>query len=426
MHSDGIKVTTDYIHTSGSPLKVVTSTPYRRDDPPPANPPADSTLEWTCTQFDRLGRPTAIGVFRGAPAPADCEMASASRTGLTRIAYIADQTTITDPAGTKRVEFRDALGRLVQVTEDPGADPKLNYVTTYNYDPLNNLRAVFQYGSYAAPGPSGPPVQPVQSRSFAYSSLSRLRSATNPESGTISYTYDDAGNLKTRTDARSVSATYVYDDLQRPKTVTYSDTTPNVTYAYHTSAGTLDTANIGRLKSITSTSAIALYSSYDTLGRVTSMSQTIAGHPGTFTFANAYYLNDALKSQTYPSGRTVVYDVDDAGRVKRVSAGTRTYANMPSAAADAYAADGRLRQMILGNGLWETRDYDRLETPQGQPRRLTTRFKLGHAGRNDHVAWRHRAGGVGLPLLTRTAEQRQPDRPYDHAVGDDLDPDVRV
>ena len=50
--------------------------------------------------------------------------------GLTGIAYIADQTTITDPAGKKRVEFRDALGRLTQVTEDPGDDLKLNYVTT--------------------------------------------------------------------------------------------------------------------------------------------------------------------------------------------------------------------------------------------------------------------------------------------------------
>ena len=47
--SDGIEVTTDYIHTSGAPLKVVTSAPYR--------PPADATLEWTCTQFDRLARP---------------------------------------------------------------------------------------------------------------------------------------------------------------------------------------------------------------------------------------------------------------------------------------------------------------------------------------------------------------------------------
>ena len=49
---------------------------------------------------------------------------------------------------------------------------------------------------------------------------------------------------------------------------------------------------------------------------------------------------------------------------------------MPATAGHAYAPDGRLQQMKLGNNLWETRDYDRLETPQGQPRRLTTRFKL--------------------------------------------------
>ena len=378
--SNGIKVTTHYIHTSGAPLKVVTSTPYRTT--------ADSTLERTCTQYDRRGRPTAIGVFRGSTPPSSCA-ATANRTGQTGIEYIGNQTTITDPAGKKRVEFRDALGRLVQVTEDPGADPKLNYVTTYNYDPLNNLTAVFQYGSYVAPGPSGPPLQPVQSRSFAYSSLSRLRSATNPESGTTHYCYDDAGNLKTRTDARVVlpsnayaaghlicpataaraTAIYAYDDLQRLKTVSYSDTTPDVAYVYHTSAGTSGTANIGRLKSITTTSAIALYSSYDTLGRVTSQSQTIAGHPDTFTFANAYYLNGAPKTQTYPSGRTVSYGVDDAGRVTTVAAGTRTYADMTATVGHAYAPDGRLQQMKLGNNLWETRDY---RTPG-----TTTRFLLG-------------------------------------------------
>ena len=152
--TDGIRVTTDYIHTSGAPLKVVTSTPYRRDDPP-----ADSTLEWTCTQFDRLGRPVQVAVFKGSTPPSSCA-ATANRTGRTGIAYIADQTTITDPAGKKRVEFRDALGRLVQVTEDPGADPKLNYVTTYNYDPLDNLTRVYQHGHYVTPRARRPSPRP--------------------------------------------------------------------------------------------------------------------------------------------------------------------------------------------------------------------------------------------------------------------------
>ena len=386
--SDGIKVTTDYSHTSGSPLMVVTSMPYR--------PPADATLEWTCTQFDRLGRPTAIGVFRGAAAPADCETDTDTRTGLTRIAYIADQTTITDPADKKRVEFRDALGRLVQVTEDPGADPKLNYVTTYNYDPLDNLTRVYQHGHYVTP-PGEAPVQPppMQSRSFEYSSLSRLRSATNPESGTTSYTYHPAGNLETRTDARGVLAEYGYDALQRLETTEYTippdptpetpndwpAPTPDVTYVYYPSGA----PNAGRLKSITSTvdtsdvDTVTVATStyrYDELGRILSQDQTIAGHPDTFTFTNTYYKNDALESQIYPSGRRVDYTVDDAGRVKTVSDGTTTYADMPASAGHAYAPDGRLQQMKLGNNLWETRDYDRLETPQGQPRRLTTRFKL--------------------------------------------------
>ena len=136
------------------------------------------------------------------------------------------------------------------MTEDPGADPKLNYVTSYNYDPLDNLTKVFQYGHYVTPT-GDPPVQPppLQSRSFEYSSLSRLRSATNPESGTTSYTYHDAGNLETRTDARGVSAEYGYDALQRLKTIEYTippdptpetpndwpAPTPDVTYHYHMS-----------------------------------------------------------------------------------------------------------------------------------------------------------------------------------------------
>ena len=356
--SDGIKVTTDYIHTAGSPTMVVTSTPHRAT--------TDPMLEWTCTRVDRLGRTSRIGVFKGAAPPASCA-ATANRTGLTEFSYDRNMTRITEhaPGATAatvtdvvRDEVRDALGRLTEVTEDPGAG-NLAYGTAYAYDPLDNLLTV---------------TQGVQTRTFVYSSLSRLRSATNPESGTTHYCYDDAGNLKSRTDARvtlpssaldtaghlicpasaaHATATYVYDDLQRLDTVTYSDTTPNVDYDYHMSGS----PNIGQLKSIFSDAAKAIYNSYDTLGRVTSMSQTIAGHSDTFTFGNKYYLNNALKSQTYPSGRTVTYTLDDAGRVKTASDGTTTYADMPASAGHAYAPDGRLQQMKLGNNLWEIRDY---------------------------------------------------------------------
>lgn len=47
--------------------------------------------------------------------------------------------------------------------------------------------------------------QGVQTRNFAYNSLSRLVSAQNPESGTIQYSYDANGNLTQKTDARGVA-----------------------------------------------------------------------------------------------------------------------------------------------------------------------------------------------------------------------------
>ena len=346
--TDGIQVETSYGIKAGVGPWTVTSTPYRTK--------GDPTLEWVCTQQDHLQRVIRVSMFKGSSAPTDCggdQSPPLNRTGTTRTDYDANETTITDPAGNTRTLKRGPLGRLVQVTEDP--DGTLDADTTYAYDPLDNLKLV---------------TQGAQTRTFVYSSLSRLVSATNPESGTIAYVYYDSGNLKMRTDARGVSTTFAYDDLQRILTKTYSDnTTPSVTYAYHTSGS----PNVGQLQSISSSAAASSYT-YDTLGRIVSRSQTIAGHPDTFTFTNTYFLNDAIQSQTYPSGRTVNYDVDDAGRVTKVAAGIRTYAGMTpidGVVGHAYSPDGRLRQMKLGNNLWETREY---HTPG-----TTTLFKLGTA-----------------------------------------------
>jgi len=115
-----------------------------------------------------------------------------------------------------RKERRDALGRLVEVVEDPGS---LNYSTTYSYNTLDNLTDVTQ-GS--------------QLRTFHYSSLGLLKDATNPESGLISYVYYDSGELKQRTDARGVVTDFDYDALHRIKNKTYYDATatPAMHYSY--------------------------------------------------------------------------------------------------------------------------------------------------------------------------------------------------
>ena len=64
-------------------------------------------------------------------------------TGDITTSYAADVTTVLDQASHRRSITRDGLGRLSQVTEDPGG---LNYTTLYSYDALDNLSGVTQVG----------------------------------------------------------------------------------------------------------------------------------------------------------------------------------------------------------------------------------------------------------------------------------------
>ena len=116
-----------------------------------------------------------------------------------------------------------------------------------------------------------------------------------------------------------------------------------------------------------------MYNLYDNLGHVKTSTHSVSGLTGSYAFGYQWWLNDGLKEIDYPSGRVVKYDVDDAGRVKKVygtSPSNWTYADMTATGiTNPYAADGRLAQMQLGNGLYETREY---HTPG-----TTTLYKLG-------------------------------------------------
>src|SRR5262249_44816635 len=155
-----------------------------------------------------------------------------------------------------RVDEPDGSGSL-------GATDNPSQPTSYSYDTLSNLITVNQ-GS--------------QTRTFTYSSLARLLSATNPESGAISYQYDDGGNLLVKTDARGVSAHYSYDALNRATRRWYNGsssltaTTNNspslpsgvgasdeVTYSYDS---TSITYGKGRLASVSSSVSSYGYSGY--------------------------------------------------------------------------------------------------------------------------------------------------------------------
>jgi YD repeat-containing protein len=209
--------------------------------------------------------------------------------------------------------------------------------STQTYDVLDNLAGV---------------VQGLQSRTFAYSSLSRLVSTYHPESGTTTMSYDDAGNLLSKTDARGWAQTFLppvsapsekaYDGLGRPRRkrirVAADGTTSDVTWTWDT----VSPNGKGRLASVSYGGTTVSYSGYDILGRVTSHSQTTDGV--SYPFSYEYYRNDALKSVTYPGGRKIDTSLDTAGRPTGVTAPSRVYAGSA-----AYAAHGALRQVDLSS-----------------------------------------------------------------------------
>ncbi len=265
---------------------------------------------WTVTAYDTLGRATTV---------------TTPDSAVVTNSYSGNTVTVTDQTGKDKQSTTDALGRLTQVVEDPGTGG-LGYTTTYLYDVLDNLRKV---------------TQDTQYRYFMYDSLSRLIRVKHPEQTaraslaltdpvsnnsqwSMAYTYDNNGNPATRTDARGLLSTYTYDELNRNTLITYK----NGTVVQARAERTYDTATngVGRLAASfyyidSGTNAGANsrtdINGYDALGRPLSQSQYFYANAswGTaFVTQRTYNLAGAVTSQTYPSGRTVTYAYDLAGR----------------------------------------------------------------------------------------------------------------
>jgi len=314
----------------GRPFKI--SNPFR--------PWQSETAVWTTRAFDALGRVTSVTT------PDNAAVTSS---------YSGTATTVTDQAGKRRKMVTDALGHLSSVYEDPevpGGPAELNYQTNYTYDAHGNLIKVTQ-GS--------------QQRFFMYDSLKRLIRVRNPEQGTlpslnlsdpltgnsawsVGYQYDANGNLTQKTDARDVVSTYAYDALNRNTTVNYSDTAsinPDVKrfydgatngkgrFWYHYSGGDYSTGSNVEHTSI---------DSYDSLGRPLVQRQLFKLNgtwSGTYQTSRTYNRAGGVTAQTYPSGHSVTYNYDSAGRL-----GDKDASNL---AFTGNLGDGVLRTYASGN-----------------------------------------------------------------------------
>ena len=346
----GIKVQTRYRY-SGNFSYVLSSNPYRAATSGAAG--SESTMGWSRTKSNNGGQVIEVQAFAGASAPEPWGTNSSS-TGTTSTAYDGEFTSVTDQAGKLRRSMLNGLGQIIRVDEPDatgslGDKSSATQATSYTYDALANLTQVLQ-GS--------------QTRTFVFSSLKRLTSSINPESGTISYVYDNNGNLLTKTDPRNTT-TFVYDALNRITTRSYSDSTPTVTYVYD-AVGVANSK--GRPTSVSSSVSATNYTAYDPLGRVKNANQVTDGQ--TYSLSYSYNLAGNLTSLTYPSGRVIETRYDSAGRVVGVKDQQSGIYYAGAVESDAtnrmqYAANGAVQVMKLGNGLWEHTDFNsRLQTTQ--------------------------------------------------------------
>jgi RHS repeat-associated protein len=284
----------------------------------PMRSSAALTDSWTRTTSDSAGRITKVATFAGASQPPATGTTSvAGFTGEVSTSYDANFTTVKDQAEKLRRSKTDALGRLMRVDE-PNASGSLGSTsepyqpTCYEYDVLGNLTKVIQ-GTQLDSSTGRCALSGSQQRTFTYDTLSRLRSAANPESGTTTYAYDPNGNLNSKTDARSITTSFAYDSLNRVTSRSYSDGTPTVTYTYDSSS---ISNGKGRLASVSSNVSSYSYAGYDATGKVSGGSQTIYGSTNrTYAIGYGYDLAGHVISMSYPSGHTVSYNYDNAGRL---------------------------------------------------------------------------------------------------------------
>lgn len=209
-----------------------------------------------------------------------------------------------DEAAKKRQTWTDAFGRNIEVDE-PDNSGNLTLKTCYTHDVLGNLTKV---------------TQGTQTRSYTYDGLSRATQAVTPESGTVKYGYTtSSGTLCSgspsaacsRTDARNIITTYAYDNLNRLTGISYTGSTPAVTYTYDSG-----TNQKGFRTGMTDGSGSAIWT-YNAMGWPLTESRIIkVGSSNTSNSISYTYNQDgSLAALTYPSGRTITYSTSNAQRL---------------------------------------------------------------------------------------------------------------
>lgn len=207
----------DTVYNNRGKVESVSIPYFVSTSPTYSAPPTQPASPRTVTLYDPVGRVTKITNPDGTYVTSD---------------DFQWAKTLINANGQKRVEIRDAYGRLIQVEEytgNNGRNPSIPtaafvlYATTkYQYDLLGNLKKVID-----AKG---------NETIMEYDKLGRKIGIHDPDMGNWAYEYDFLGNLKKQVDAKGQSIYFSYDALNRMISKGFQEDTQSPTVPTNLSA----------------------------------------------------------------------------------------------------------------------------------------------------------------------------------------------
>ncbi len=353
---------------------------------------------WTTYTYDAIGRTVSV----------------LSPDGASTKSYVYQGNTVTtiDAAGNGKTFTSDAMGNLTQVAEPrPGGG---SYTTSYAYDVLNHLIQVSMPRDGATQTRTFNYIDPATNNPGAF-----LRSATNPETGTVCYTYNAVGLAATKTDAKSQQLAYTYDGYNRLSQVS---TAGSALRTYYYDANPFDPAfsqyTLGRLAAILHAPSpigqfIDMYS-YTLPGQPSKkrmqFNQTLYGDGGTNPVSRSlnidagygYDSEGKMTSVSYPSTYTISDDfypvqVAHPGRVYSYSYDTmHRVRNRVVFLRHRRKADGNLRAWLLESQRSRLCDsaspYRQCDGPEPLLHGEVDRARISRRSRGDDLYRRYQDG----------------------------------
>ena len=313
---------------------------------------------WTQMQYDILGRTVRTDM----PGIANPMLMS----------YSGYSSTTTNMAGQTKSELKNAMGDLIQVTDNIGG------TISYAYDAQSNLRQVHQQGNGDAPNAPIYICYDQQGRKIAMrdpdkgghvgGNTSCPTDTGTPQTGWWLYSYNVYGELTDQIDAKGQLSHIDYDVLGRTvNRIDYranSTIEGNTTWAYNNG---LTGSGRGQLDYVTdSVSGYIKMVSYDGFGRVDTTSTNLGGngddnHYERITydqFGRTFQIFDAAGDGSFQnSGIQHHYNAEgylaQISNANPVDGGREYYHSILS-----MDRRGRVDQSLKGNGLTTTHFYD--------------------------------------------------------------------